>query len=162
MSLDEYSGPKISAVFILEIVGHPKEHLTETLKSLIEDMEKEKGIEVTGKDIKEPHEIDGQKDFFTTFAEVEIRVEEPIQLALMMFKYMPSNVEVMEPETLKLSNHNMSEILSELTRRLHGYDEMTRVLQLEKQESDKKIQELEEKLKPVTEITQEKVKESKK
>ncbi len=121
----------IKAIFILEIIGRPAEHLVETLNKIIDEISKEKGVKVIEKKIKEPVEMENRKDFYTTFAEVEIDVEEILQLAILMFKYMPSNIEIIEPELISLSNTSWSDILSELTRRLHGYDEIARVLQIE-------------------------------
>lgn len=121
----------IKAVFILEIIGKPKEHLISTLEKLIESIDKEKGIKVIDKKIKEPLEMKNNKDFFTTFAEIEIEAEEIMQIALLMFKYMPANVEIIEPELIALSNVGWNEMINELTRRLHAYDEIARVLQMQ-------------------------------
>ena len=121
----------IKTIFILEIIGRPKEHLVQTLDKLIEAMDKEKGVKVIEKKINEPIEMKNNKDFYTTFAEVEMEVEEILQLAGLIFKYMPANIEIIEPELIALSNNGWSEILSELTRRLHGYDEIARVLQMQ-------------------------------
>ena len=132
----------ISARYILEIIGHPPEHLAETLEKLIAEMGKEKGVKVLDKKIMEPVEMEQQKGFYTTFAEVEVEVEEVLHLALLMFKYMPANVEIIEPELIALSNNGWSEILSEITRRLHSYDEVARVLQIQNSEMQKKLQEL--------------------
>lgn len=121
----------ISAVFILEIIGKPKEHLVATLEKLIESIDKEKGIKVIGKKIKEPIEMKNNKDFFTTFAEVEIEADEVMQIVGLMFKYMPANVEIIEPELIALSNNGWNDILNELARRLHAYDEIARVLQIQ-------------------------------
>jgi len=133
---------RISARYILEIIGHPPEHLAETLEKLIAEMGKEKGVKVLDKKIMEPVEMEQQKGFYTTFAEVEVEVEEVLHLALLMFKYMPANVEIIEPELIALSNNGWSEILSEITRRLHSYDEVARVLQIQNSEMQKKLQEL--------------------
>ena len=121
----------IRAIFILEIVGRPKEHLVKTLDGLIESINKEKGIKVIEKKINEPVELKNNKDFYTTFAEVEVEVEEILQIAMLMFKYMPANIEIIEPELLALSNNGWNEIFNELTRRLHAYDEVERVLQMQ-------------------------------
>ncbi len=121
----------IKVVFILEIIGKPKDHLVQTLEKLIESMDKEKGVKVIEKKIKEPIELKNNKDFYTTFAEVEIEVEEILQIAILMFKYMPANVEIIEPELIALSNNGWNDILNELTRRLHAYDELARVLQMQ-------------------------------
>lgn len=137
---------KVNAILILDIVGRPPEHLVETLKKLIEEMEKEKGVAVISKQIKEPALIKDQKDFYTTFAEIEVEVEDILGLAILMFKYMPAHIEILSPEILALSNNGFSDILNELVRRLHGYDEIARVMQIEHQNLIGRIKELESNL----------------
>jgi len=129
------------AIFILEIIGRPPEHLTETLNKIIGQIDEEKGIKVVEKKIKEPIEMEKQKGFYTTFAEVEIEVEEVLQIVMLMFKYMPANIEIIEPELISLTNNGWSDILSELTRRLHGYDEIARVLQMKNAKIQKELKE---------------------
>ena len=132
----------IRAVFILEILGRPAEHLTETLNKLIEQINSEKGVQVIEKKIKEPIEVKDQKDFYTTFAEVEIETEAISHIAGLMFKYTPANIEIIEPELIALSNNGWSDILSELIRKLHGYDEVARVLQMQNAQMQRKLKEL--------------------
>ena len=122
---------RIKTVFILEIIGRPKEHLVQTLEKIVEAINQEKGVKVIEKKINEPVELENNKDFYTTFAEVEVEVEEILQIAMLMFKYMPANIEIIEPETIALSNNGLNEIFNELARRLHAYDEMARVLQIQ-------------------------------
>lgn len=136
------SEKKITAVLILEIVGRPVEYLTATLKQIIEKIGEEKGVEMIRNKIHEPTEMKDKKGFFTTFAEIEVKVEQILLIAMLMFKYMPSHVEVIEPESLVLQNNEWNEILNELTRRLHGYDEVARVIQMENQLMKKKVQEI--------------------
>ena len=128
---------KITALLVLEIIGRPPEHLTETLNSIIDQIDKEKGINVISKNIKEPVTMKDREDFFTTFAEVE--VEELIQLAILMFKYMPAHVEVISPERIVLDNNTMGDIFSEISRRLHGYEEVLRMMQAERNIMIKKL-----------------------
>lgn len=139
MSSDEV---KVSVIMILDIIGRPPEHLVESLEKIIEDMGKEKGVTLKSKQIKEPAPIKDQKDFYTTFAEIEVEVDEILYLAILMFKYMPAHIEIIQPELIALSNNGFNDILNELTRRLHGYDEIARIMQIEKQILLKKIQEL--------------------
>jgi hypothetical protein len=139
MSSDEV---KVSVIMILDIIGRPPEHLVESLEKIIEEMGKEKGVTLKSKQIKEPVPIKDQKDFYTTFAEIEVEVDEILYLAILMFKYMPAHIEIIQPELIALSNNGFNDILNELTRRLHGYDEIARIMQIEKQILLKKIQEL--------------------
>jgi hypothetical protein len=139
MSLDN----RIEAVIILEILGRPKEHLTETLKKIVEEgIAKEPGITIKSSDIKEPKEIKEQKDFYTSFAELEIEFESLMHVLMVVFKYMPSFVQIITPEKLSLSNVDLNETLTELTRRLHGYEEVARVLQNERIILEQKLKEV--------------------
>ena len=130
---------KITAVMILEIIGKPAEHLVTTLEEIIKEMGNEKGVEIINTKINEPAELKDKPDFFTTFSEIEIEVEETIQLAILMFKYMPAHIEIVSPESIVLTNNEYGEVLSELTRRLHKYDEVARVVQMEKDILEKKL-----------------------
>lgn len=131
----------IKAVFILEIIGKPKEHLVATLEKLIESIDKEKGVKVIEKKIKEPVEMKNNKDFYTTFAEIEIEADEIMKIIGLMFKYMPANVEIIEPELIALSNNGWNDILNELARRLHAYDEIARVLQIQTAKLQRELKE---------------------
>jgi len=133
---------KAVAIMILDVIGRPPEHLKESLEKIIEEIKKEKGIRIKSSQIKEPVPMKEQKNFYTTFAEIEVEVDEILYLAGLMFKYMPAHVEIISPEIIALSNNGLNEIFNELTRRLHGYDEIARIMQREKQILLQKIQEL--------------------
>ena len=138
MSSDEKIMP-INAALILEVVGKPKEHLTETLNNLISQIEAEKDVKIVDKKVNEPVPLEKHEGFFTSFAEVEVRVEYLRNLMGLIFKYMPAHVDIIEPENVRMDNNTLSEILNELTRRLHGYDEIARVIQVEKKILENKL-----------------------
>lgn len=132
----------INAVMILEAIGKPPEHLTEALNNIVAEIEKEKGVTIIEKKINPPVEMKDNKNFYTTFAEVEVEVEEILHLAILMFKYMPAHIEIIYPEFIALTNNGWNDMFNELTRRLHGYDEVARVLQVEKNILEKKLRDL--------------------
>lgn len=131
----------IKAVLILEVLGRPPEHLVETLNNLAKEIDKEKGVNVLSKKINDPIELKERKEFFSSFAEIEVEVEDILYLAVLMFKYMPAHVEVVEPELIALTNNGWTDILSELTRRLHGYDEVARIIQMQNSQLKQKAKE---------------------
>lgn len=135
-------GKCIKATIILEIIGKPPEHLVKTLEDIIKSIDEEKGVCVTGKKINEPLLMKESKEFYTTFAEIDLEVEDILYLSIIMFKYMPAHIEVLEPELIALTNNGWTDILSELTRRLHGYEEIARIIQIQNANMQKKIQEL--------------------
>lgn len=132
----------ITVSFILEAIGRPKEHLVEALEEIIKQIDAEEKVSVVSKKIHEPIVMKDQKEFFTTYAEIEIEIEELLRLIALIFKYMPANIEVISPEKLIFENNDVSEILSELARKLHGYDELARVMQADRKQLLKKIEEL--------------------
>ena len=132
----------ITANFILEIIGRPKDHLVQVLGDIISKIDTEKKTSVVSKQIHEPTVMKNQPEFFTTYAEIEIEVEELMYLVSLIFKYMPAHIEIISPERVVLDNNNLSEILSELARKLHGYDELARMMQADRKMLLKKIEEL--------------------
>jgi hypothetical protein len=132
----------IVASLIIEIIGKPKEHLVETLEKIIGEIEKENGVVVVSKKVNEPILMKDQKDFYTSFAEIEVEVEEILYLAVLMFKYMPAHMEIISPELIALTNNGWGDIFNEILRRLHGYDEVARVIQTEKNILEKKLREV--------------------
>ncbi len=133
---------KIEAVVIMEVLGRPAEYLTETLNNLIKQIGEEKGIFIKRTDVKPPVEMHEQKGFYTSFAEIEIEAEEMMYIAVLLFKYMPAHVEIISPQNLSLSNTNWNDILNEITRRLHGYEEVVRMIQSEKMILENKLKSL--------------------
>jgi hypothetical protein len=140
MEIEETKG--IRAVIILEVLGRPPEHLTEKLEELIGKIDAEPGARVLGKKINEPAPMKERDDFYTNFAEVEIEVNDVLELVRLMFKYMPANLEIISPELVVLTNNGWTEILSELIRKLHGYEEIARIIQVEKAVLEKKLREI--------------------
>jgi hypothetical protein len=138
----ENNTKKVRAVLLLEVLGRPVEHLKETLEKMIKEIGAEKGVTVLDKRINDPKELEERKEFFTTFAELEVEVEEILYLAILIFKYMPAHVEIMEPELVTLSNNDCNDLFNELARRLHGYDEVARVLQMQNKQIQEKAKKL--------------------
>jgi hypothetical protein len=124
----------IQVALIIEVLGKPKEYLTDSLNKIVEQIDKEKGVVVEAKEIHNPKELENKKGFYTAFADIQVEVEEIRYLLILMFKYMPAHIEIIHPELIALTNHGWGDIINELTRRLHGYDEIARVLQLQNQQ----------------------------
>ena len=161
------SSDKISAIMILEILGRPAEHLVETLENIIGQMGEEKGVKVINKKIKEPVELKDNKGFFSSFVEVEVETDSINHIVMLMFKYTPANIQIIEPEKVVIDHSLLSETLSEIIRKIHGYDEVARVIQMQNQQLKQQVAEFIQKhnIKPEDlkkEISKKKKKSSKK
>ncbi len=142
---------KLQVSIILEILGRPKEHLTESLNALIDKMNTEKGTRVKEKTIHEPVLVKDSKDLFTTFSEVFLELDSLEEYFEIMFRYMPSHIELINPEEIALQNSDLNQLASKLMQRLHDYDALAK----------KALMENDILLKRLNESSSEKVKESK-
>ena len=129
---------KIKLMVIVEMMGKPPEHLIQTLSSHVDKMKEEKGIKVIGKKISEPKKIENS-DLFSTFAEVELEISDIEQLMMILFRYMPSHIEIIEPESIRINNFDLNTLCNEITRRLHDYDTIAKTIGYENQILQKKL-----------------------
>jgi hypothetical protein len=143
---------KIKAMFVFEIMGRPPEFLKESLEEHIGTLKKMEGINVTNQIIHEPKELDPQKivkqgnmkpeevkGLFSSFAEVEVESESLSSLFTISFRILPSHIEIIEPGELRLKNFELSSVMSELAFKLHKYDEIAKILTLEKQHLENQL-----------------------
>ncbi|MBI4143632.1 hypothetical protein HY486_00090 [Candidatus Woesearchaeota archaeon] len=108
---------KVRVRAILEILGAPKEHVERSLKEYVVAIRKVHSIE------KEVHHPAEQKEnMFSAFCELEIVFKDPLELLDFCFESMPSSVEIIEPEFLRMSTSDMTDFLNDLQARLHFAD----------------------------------------
>ncbi len=143
--MEEESSKKIHSAIIIEVMGTPKEYIVETLEGIIKNIKEEKNLSILDSKIHEPVEVKDQKGIYSTFSEIEIQTKDLFDLTLLMFKYMPSHVEIISPENLKVENNFMNNLLNEIVRRLHGYDNLARIFEFEKSKLLEEIKKLKEK-----------------
>jgi len=129
----------IKASMIIEIMGRPEKHIIETLSGMIKQIDEEKGVRVIESRISDAKEIEKAKDIYTCFADITVEVEEIFPLTLLVFKYMPSHIEIISPETIRINNTVWNDVFNEITGRLHNYDEIARILQMEKAILEKRL-----------------------
>lgn len=104
---------------IVEILGAPKEHVEKTLKAVIEKIKEEEPLNVlSGKVFK----AKPQGRFFSMFTEMEILFNDFAHLADFCFNYLPSSVEIVEPEEFKTKSVNITNVLNDLLAKLHNAD----------------------------------------
>lgn len=117
----------IRAVMIVEMAGCPPEHVSATLEKHVRALGAFRDIKVNSIQMSEPKEIEGQKEIFTCFAEVDFETENMSRLSDTMFDFMPSSVEVLEPSRISFTSQEASSLLNNISGRMHRYDEAARV-----------------------------------
>ena len=148
---------KIKALLIYEILGRPAEHIKKSLEDLINKIGENPGIEIIKNKIHEPHlleekdrkTLETDEQIFSTFAEVELDIDNLNLVYTLIINTLPSSIEIMEPSQLNIKNFDLSSALSELTIKLHKFDEIAKALAMDKgqllnviKEMNKKITEL--------------------
>ncbi|MEK6844294.1 MAG: hypothetical protein AABX83_02605 [Nanoarchaeota archaeon] len=133
---------KLQANLVLEILGRPKEHVTEALNELVNKLGTEKGIKIIEKKLHEPISVKDANELFTTFAHVLVELDSLENYFGIMFAYMPSNFEIINPEKMMLSNVNLNELAGKLIERLHNYDAITKKALMDNEILAKKLHEV--------------------
>jgi len=119
----------IKARVIIEMLGAPKEHIQDTLKGYIEKIKtEEKNMTVRRVEYAEPKEVNA---FFSIFAELEIDFHDMPALTYFCFDYMPSSIEIYEPEELTYSCNEFTDFMNDLQARLHKFDSLIKNLSAE-------------------------------
>lgn len=143
--MEEENLSKIHSAIIIEVMGTPKEYIIEALEKIVNSIKEEKNIKILESKIHDPVEVKEQEGIYSTFSEIELQTKDLFDLTLLMFKYMPSHVEIIYPESLKVENNFMNTVLNEIIRRLHGYDNLARIFEFEKSKLLEEIKQLKEK-----------------
>ena len=108
----------VLARVIIEIVGKPKEHVEEAISKLLDHMKKNKGVTILTEHKEEAKEHEGE--LWSSFIEAEVLVESMNHLIGFCFDYMPSSVEILEPEDFRFKSREIASILNELQAKLHN------------------------------------------
>ena len=120
---------QISGILIIEILGRPAEYIKESLTNLVEKLGKEEKVELVSKKIAEPKSV--ENNIFSCFAEIELKADFVTFLSV-VFRYMPSHIEIIEPEKMDFKNSDLNLVVNEIVRRLHQYDEIAKAVLIER------------------------------
>ena len=111
---------------IIEIVGSPKEHIEEVMKQLVEKIKEEKKL--LKYNIFEAQEKD---KLFFTFTEIDMGFENMEELIGFCFDYMPSSVEILDENEIKIKREEIENVTNDLLAKLHEYDMVLKNLKAE-------------------------------
>ncbi len=103
---------------IIELAGFPKSHIEESIKKIREQIEKDKDLKVIKKEITEVKEIN---KMWATFLEVELEVPNLNKLLEFNLNFLPSSVEILEPNKITLDTNEFTDFVNLMQTRLHEY-----------------------------------------
>jgi len=118
---------EIKVRIIIEILGSPVEHVEKVMNDVISELEKI-DINILKKDISEPKIVE---KFYSSFAEIEFKCKNLDKLLDVCFDFMPSVVEIIEPEEFRFDPKVLEDFLNDLLARLHRNSMVMRNLHAE-------------------------------
>jgi hypothetical protein len=135
---------KIRAIMIIEIAGRPPEHIKQALEKHTEQLKNLKDVRLISNKISKPKRLESEQEMYTCFAEIEIETESFLRLTEIMFDFMPSSIEIIEPNEVKMNMQQATMFLNNLTGRLHRYDEIAKIANIQNQQLLTKLRQLEQ------------------
>ncbi len=105
---------------IIEILGKPKEHVEKTLNDYISKIKESEKLIFIREESSDPKEV--EDSMFSIFSEIELMAKGTDAVINFCFDYMPSSIEVIEPNILKYSSSAFTDFLNDLQTRLHNLD----------------------------------------
>lgn len=122
----------MKALLMLEVLGKPPEYVLEILNKVVGEIGKQPEVKIVKRNISDAKPLKDNPHLYTAFAELEIETD-LMRLMSIIYNFMPSHVEIITPEELKISNADMNLFFNELISRLHRYDEVAKSIMIEKQ-----------------------------
>lgn len=127
---------------IIEILGTPKDHVEETMQKVLDLIKKSENMELISHDIAETQEIE---NIWSTFGEFELEFQDIDKLTDFCFEFMPSSIEILEPEDLvKVKTKKLEGLFNDMLTKVHHYDMTLKKIMLGKSLNLKKANEKKE------------------
>jgi len=121
---------KITFRAIIEVVGKPKEHIEGAFQGYLKQLKEDKNYTVVHEEVAESKALP-EDEMWSTFAELEIKTDDMRNILNFCFDYMPSQLEIIEPEELTFDDVMLSEMFTDLQARLHSIDMVAKQVKLE-------------------------------
>jgi len=113
---------------IIEVVGFPEDHIKDAIIKIVDNIKEKKHIKIVNMYIEETKKLD---KMFATFAELELDLPGLQDVIDFCFDYLPSSVEILEPEYINEKSNDLAGVLNDLMLKLHEYNMVIRNLQAE-------------------------------
>ncbi len=112
---------KLKIRSIIEIVGSPKNHVEQTLDKVFDELKKREYLKVLKEKKFEVEQIK-DKPLWTAFVEVDLEVKDFSAMFDFAFDCLPSSIEILEPDNIKMERKEVEDIMNDVLARLHQYN----------------------------------------
>jgi len=108
---------------IIEVIGFPAEHVDKTMLNVLEKLKKEDGIKIVNKQIYNAKQV---KQFFSSFVELELDIDNLTRVIHFCMDYHPSSIEIEDRGEIKVNTQEINNALNDLIATLHKYNMITK------------------------------------
>ncbi|MBT4651571.1 hypothetical protein HOC13_03550 [Candidatus Woesearchaeota archaeon] len=120
---------KILCRAVIEVLGKPREHVESVMQGYVEKIIKDETYNVLRKDFAEAKKQ--ESEMWATFTELEFEMKELTDLTNFCFNYMPSVIEILEPESLVVTSEDFTAYINDLQAKLHNVDMVAKQVKFE-------------------------------
>lgn len=112
----------IRGIVTFEVAGKPQEHVVKSLEAYLDNIKKDHKIRIISEDREEP--IAHEDGMFSTFAELDMLVENLETFTWLCVNFSPASIEIIEPENVEVEAREMTNWLNDLLSKIHeiGHD----------------------------------------
>ena len=121
---------QISFRVVIEVLGKPKEYVEKALVEYIEKLKQDKNYTLILVEIEKTQQQE-KEELWSNFAELEIKTEKIENITAFCFDYMPSVIEILEPEQITMNDVQLSSFLNDLQAKLHSVDMIAKQAKIE-------------------------------
>jgi hypothetical protein len=111
---------------IIEVLGKPKEHVEQALKNVVASLKESNVFNAHDTQISDVINAKDTETMFTGFVESEVDFKVYDDIFGFVIDFMPSSLEIYEPEDLKLDHASFNNMLNDIIARIHEYDKIVR------------------------------------
>ena len=104
---------------LVEIAGFPESHVNEIMEKIIEKLEKENGIKIIKKNVGKAEKV---KEMYSSFADLELDVDNLQVLMGFCFDYTPTSIEIVDIKELTFKVKELTNSLNDMLAKLHQYN----------------------------------------
>ena len=106
---------RIYARLIFEIMGTPRENVEKAIRLLVEKLKTLDGVRVVVEKYFDPKKIE---EMWSNFVEVELFLDNITTLVNMSVDFLPTSIEIIEPEHMSMPSREFGGVLNDLTVKL--------------------------------------------
>jgi hypothetical protein len=109
----------ILAQVAFEVMGNPKEHVEKTIHDFMDNIRKDFQINILNEEYGEAEEVPKSEGLWSTYCDAEILTDNLDKFNWLCVNFMPSSIEIIEPQELRIKDKDLTNWFNDLLAKLH-------------------------------------------